>query len=350
MTIKNYTMTLTTVGPVHIGAGKVMNKPEYIYDPYKALIHIVNPSKLTRYLSKQKKLALFIQYLEEKGKNADLKQFLDRQGIRQDQWKEFTTNIERVNQAKGLTGNVSNHQTFSRRTSGSYPLNDLHLFVRDGQNMPYVPGSSLKGALRTMILQDIKEDTKSNDFFKSLKVSDSLPIDLKKMVIYQKVDINKASKPMPLYRECIDVNTKIQFQLTLDDEIISIEELKKRITKFYINYWNKWIVGFASTIGGKEFIKNGGIPAVMNAKHKPLVVFLGGGAGFASKTLQYQMFPKEKAKEEIFKELKQRYRNVYGKMRSAPNNVPMALKGSVNTSKAKWYQQGACIIEFTERQ
>lgn len=39
-------------------------------------------------------------------------------------------------------------------------MNDLNTFVKDAFGRPYIPGSSLKGALRTAILNDLKEDTK----------------------------------------------------------------------------------------------------------------------------------------------------------------------------------------------
>ncbi|MGM0216496.1 type III-A CRISPR-associated RAMP protein Csm5 [Enterococcus sp. AZ109] len=345
MSYKSYLVTITTYGPVHIGCGKVIKKQEYIYDQHKSLVHIVDGPKLTKYLSKINKLDAFIDYLTENSKHADLKYFLNRQKINQKDWRKFVINTERVNQGKVERDKDTKH----KRPAVNMPLNILHLFVRDGQNTVYVPGSSLKGALRTMILQSDKEDNSKNSLFGKIKVSDSLPVPDKYLEIYQKIDVNKKSKPMPLYRECIKPGAKIYFTLTIEDDAISIEEIENRIRNFYVNYWNKWFVGFASTQGGREFIVSGGVPQSLNAHKRPQVVFLGGGTGFVSKTLKYQMQPKEEAKKEVFEDLQSRFRNTYGKMKEIPQNVPIILKATVDYSKNKWYQQGICLIKFEEK-
>lgn len=38
---------------------------------------------------------------------------------------------------------------------------------------------------------------------------------------------------MPLYRECVDVDTEIKFKLTIEDEIYSINEIEQSIQDFY---------------------------------------------------------------------------------------------------------------------
>lgn len=37
---------------------------------------------------------------------------------------------------------------------------------------------------------------------------------------------------MPLYRECVDVDTEIKFKLTIEDEIYSINEIEQSIQDF----------------------------------------------------------------------------------------------------------------------
>ena len=37
---------------------------------------------------------------------------------------------------------------------------------------------------------------------------------------------------MPLYRECVDVDTEIKFKLTIEDEIYSINEIEQSIKIF----------------------------------------------------------------------------------------------------------------------
>ena len=65
------------------------------------------------------------------------------------------------------------------------PLNDLHLMVRDGQNKVYLPGSSIKGAIKTALVSKYNNE-KNTDVYSKIKVSDSEPIDERHLAIYQK--------------------------------------------------------------------------------------------------------------------------------------------------------------------
>lgn len=348
---KTYKVTLTTHGPVHIGAGQVIKKSEYIYDFHKKLVHVVDLGKLTKFLKHRNLLDTFTDYLVEYGNRADLKRFLDDQKIQQRDWQAFVTATLPVHQGKANPQTQQGRSPQGRRPmpGANKPMNDLHLMVRDGRGAVYLPGSSLKGALRTVLLEDIKNDSRDNPLFGYIQVSDSLPIAQERLAIYQKIDVNKEAKPMPLYRECIDVGTKVMFRMTIDDDAnLPIAEVEKRIKRFYLNYWNNWFAGVANTEGGKQTLKGGLVTTAIHAKNHPQVLFLGGGAGFVSKTLQYQMYDKEKAKREVFDVLTKRFRNIYGKFREVPQNVPLALKATVDDSKNRWYQQGACTIEFEE--
>lgn len=348
---KTYKVTLTTHGPVHIGAGQVIKKSEYIYDFHKKLVHVVDLGKLTKFLKHRNLLDTFTDYLVEYGNRADLKRFLDDQKIQQRDWQAFVTATLPVHQGKANPQTQQGRSPQGRRPmpGANKPMNDLHLMVRDGRGAVYLPGSSLKGALRTVLLEDIKNDSRDNPLFGYIQVSDSLPIAQERLAIYQKIDVNKEAKPMPLYRECIDVGTKVTFRMTIDDDAnLPIAEVEKRIRQFYLKYWNGWFVGVAKTPGGTQVVNGGGVPQALNANNHPQVLFLGGGAGFVSKTLQYQMYDKEKAKREVFDVLTKRFRNIYGKFREIPQNVPLALKATVDDSKNRWYQQGACTIEFEE--
>lgn len=344
MSLENYTIVLTVRGPIHIGMGKTLRKMEYIYDGYKNLVYLVDPIKLTKYLSKTNNLQKYLDYLNSWGARADLRRFLSDEKIPVKQWQEFTTNTETIHQGKFLNTSKQGNG-FQPKDKG---MNDLHLFVRDGQNTPYIPGSSLKGALRTVILDSDSDDKRDNKLFSKIKISDSLPIEESNLAIYQKIDINKTAKAMPIYRECLEVGTKVEFTLTIEDEAISISEIENHIRKFYIRYWNGWFTGVAHTSGGKEFISKGGLPVDLQASKHPIALYLGGGAGFVSKTLQYQMYEKNLAKQKVFNELQRKF-PIYRKFKTIPANVPMALKATVNTTKNTWYQQGICTLEFSKK-
>lgn len=334
MTIKNYEVVIKTLGPVHIGSGQVMKKQDYIYDFYNSKVYMINGNKLVKFLKRKNLLDTYQNFLRYPPKNPrenGLKDYLDAQNVKQSEWKAFVSYSEKVNQGKKY-GNIR-----------PKPLNDLHLMIRDGQNKVYLPGSSIKGAIKTALVSKY-DNEKNKDIYSKIKVSDSEPIDESHLAIYQKIDINKSEKPMPLYRECVDVDTEIKFKLTIEDEIYSINEIEQSIRDFYKNYYDKWLVGFKETKGGRRFALEGGMPDVLNQN----ILFLGAGAGFVSKTTHYQLKSREQAKRDSFKELTKKFRRTYGKMKEIPSNVPVALKGTTNQSRRTSYQQGMCKISFQE--
>ena len=91
---------------------------------------------------------------------------------------------------------------------------------------------SIKGAIKIALVSKY-DNEKNKDIYSKIKVSDSEPIDESHLAIYQKIDINKSEKPMPLYRVCVDVDTEIKFKLTIEDEIYSINEIEQSIRDFY---------------------------------------------------------------------------------------------------------------------
>ena len=294
---------------------------------------MINGNKLVKFL-KRKIYSIHIKTFEIPTKNPrenGLKDYLDAQNVKQSEWKAFVSYSEKVNQGKKY-GNIR-----------PKPLNDLHLMVRDGQNKVYLPGSSIKGAIKTALVSKYNNE-KIQMYIAKIKVSDSEPIDERHLAIYQKIDINKSEKPMPLYRECVDVDTEIKFKLTIEDEIYSINEIEQSIQDFYKNYYDKWLVGFKETKGGRRFALEGGMPDVLNQN----ILFLGAGAGFVSKTTHYQLKSREQAKRDSFDILTKKFRRTYGKMKEMPSNVPVALKGTTNQSLHVSYQQGMCKISFQE--
>lgn len=334
MTIKNYEVVIKTLGPVHIGSGQVMKKQDYIYDFYNSKIYMINGNKLVKFLKRKNLLDTYQNFLKYPPKNSratrgkGLKDYLDAQNVKQSEWKAFINYSEKVNHGKKYD---------TKR------LNDIHIMVRDGQNKVYLPGSSIKGAIKTALVSKY-DNEKNKDIYSKIKVSDSEPIDESHLAIYQKIDINKSEKPMPLYRECVDVDTEIKFKLTIEDEIYSINEIEQSIRDFYKNYYDKWLVGFKETKGGRRFALEGGMPDVLNQN----ILFLGAGAGFVSKTKHYQRRSREQAKRDSFKELTTQFPKIYGNTTVIPSNVPIVLKGTTNQSRHTSYQQGMCKISFQE--
>ncbi|MHD0396720.1 type III-A CRISPR-associated RAMP protein Csm5 [Staphylococcus simulans] len=367
MGLKTYKIKLTAIGPIHIGSGQTIRKQEYIYDDYQSKVYFIDGLKMTKFLKAKHLLNKFLSYIGQNAHRANLMYFLKNNNVKKEDWVKFTKYSLPVYQGKNVN-KLKRVDTFDNKAK---PLNDIHTMIRDGNGEVYIPGSSLKGALRTVIqgynaevessiarkaqnrfnlslsaLKNLNDDELVK-LFQKIKVSDSTVITSDDIAIYQKVDINKKATSMPLYRECIDVGTEVEFDLTIEDDVITHHQLNEMMISYYKNYWDKWAVGFKNTEAGKELFHLGMYPNEKEAVNNETILFLGGGAGFVSKTLYYQAQSKNTAKQNVFNVLKKRHGKQYGKMRSMPNNVPVALKGTVNTAKKKWYQMGACKIEIT---
>ncbi|MGV2928380.1 type III-A CRISPR-associated RAMP protein Csm5 [Macrococcus capreoli] len=337
--MKNYKVKLTTLAPVHIGSGNKITKNEYLYNSMEQYVSFIDGAKLTKYLKQKQLLQKYITFLSNE-RSPILMTFLKQNNIQTNEWHQFISYTERVNQGK--TDGRYGKQSINKK------MNDIHTFIRDGRGVVYIPGSSLKGAFRTVLLKSFSEDTKDNELFKKIKISDSLPCTNEELAIYQKIDVNKRDNPMPLYRECIIPKTTIEFDMVIEDEVITINEIKNAFKRFNQNYVEKWLSGIAKTDGGSEFFQKETIFKAIQSDDD-CYLYLGGGSGFVSKSLHYQAYSKDEAKKMIFEQLRKSFRNTYGKFREVPENLPIALKATVDLKKKEWYQQGLCKIEFIEK-
>ena len=324
--LKKYNIELKTVGPVFIGSGKETNKKEAIFNNDSVII--VDAKKMFKYLCDKELIDKYQKYMLDD--NIDLKYFFEKNKIRENIYRDW--NIKR----------------FAR---GEYSKNakDINIgrFVRDGNEKVYVPGSSLKGMLRTILagayiikdancgvakkLYDTKlklgnrprEDSlkkeynatmddievgifhrkifsnmdvadKINDSLRGLLVSDSEYISDEDMCICQKIDIalDGSKNKISSYRECIKPGVSIKFSITVDSRYCDYtkENILAAVKTFYNHYWHKVSNIFAEN--WKNCFKNG---EVINISKKAYTCFLGGGAGFESKTIIYSSFNKERA-------------------------------------------------------
>lgn len=323
--LKKYNIELKTVGPVFIGSGKIINKKEAIFR--KASVIIIDIEKMFNYLCKKRLLDKYQDYMLDD--RMDLATFLKNNNIDEKVYRGW--NAKEL--SLGDTKSTSNGDVKSKGISG---------FVRDGNGRVYVPGSSLKGMLRTILtgayiikntgcgvakkldyckqklgnrpyksnlekaykatMDDIevqlfhknlfsdpdgknKLENKINDSLRGFMVSDSEYISDEDMCICQKVDVRLDGKEntLPLYRECIKPGVTIRFSITVDSTFCDYNKksIIEAIGLFYNDsYWTKV---------SKQF-KN--VAPVINDRY---TCFLGGGAGFESKTIIYPSFDRLKA-------------------------------------------------------
>lgn len=302
--LKNYEFTLTVKGPVHIGDGKTLTKVDYFF--YKDRIYFPNLHKMFLYIKQMHLTSDYESFMYSANNNLT-----------------YWLNDKRIISA--VAEKCTDYSISLVGSSASKPRN-LSTFVKDPYGNPYIPGSSLKGLIRTLLLakeivdnpddyaeieSDIcrgvrnprarrndmlnresstleeiafhklncsdKRKNAVNDVFKGLIVSDSQPLSTNDLIVTEKIDYNVVGneKPLPLYRESLVPNTQVKFNVTIDTSIFNytIDDILQAVKLFAEDYYTY----FSSNFRG-------------NKKPTSNTVWLGGGAGYVSKTIMYNLF------------------------------------------------------------
>jgi CRISPR-associated protein Csm5 len=210
-----------------------------------------------------------------------------------------------------------------------HSLKGIHLFIKDRYGCPYIPGSSLKRAIRTALLSKLLSEKKRysdekitelnnlyidrwknklfkreaetiesnmlhtlclkenhsdavNSVMKGIQISDSAPIDTSALVFCKKIDVKKSglSKSINTCRECLKPGTEVLFAVTLDENVLRDSGINRE-------YIRQAIIACAA-IQNKQYAKYSQPQGSDNTKTKTgCELYLGGGAGFVSKTFVY---------------------------------------------------------------
>lgn len=375
--LKKYKFVFNTVGPVFIGSGQNLKKKEYIFDENKGRVKIIDVNKMLSFICKDKNLMRDYEKLMMSGdKKDDLQSFFNDHKISEKDYKNWILRECNV--------------------KGNFKGEDINTFVRDGRGEAYIPGSSLKGMFRTVILsylirhadEEYKNEMRArvtedfsdehldevdkvmsvkflhskltdsdrkdmvNSIMRGLIISDSKKIADKNMALYKKFDMSVKGEghSLNLVRECVDFKVKIETTITIDTTIFPYtkDELFKMFEEFTQYY--------------KEILEDKfkGCPkhSVSNKRF-----FLGGGAGFISKTDLYALFDEKKAIEITGRILDSKFQNkehlsdakVHGISPrilkcveikgSKPTNVSRGrMTQSRNSSSIERYQMGECEV------
>ena len=132
--LKTYKLLLTVKGPVFIGSGKDISKKEYIYLPGKE-VQIMNIDKIYSLCEKNRLEKSYVDFLMN-GYKEPLGQWLEKKKVR-------PSEIEAC-----IRYRLSNQDAQLERGKALQIME----FVKDSYGQPYVPGSSVKGMLRTILL------------------------------------------------------------------------------------------------------------------------------------------------------------------------------------------------------
>jgi CRISPR-associated protein Csm5 len=113
-----------------------------------------------------------------------------------------------------------------------------------------------------------------------IRISDSKPLALANLVLCQKVDVtvDGKEKPINVFRECIRPDVTVEFDMTIDTKLYpyDVEYLTNAVNRFFSHYQKTFLEAFGRQ---KVYPKN--------------AFYLGGGCGYASKTVTYAIFGKE---------------------------------------------------------
>jgi CRISPR-associated protein Csm5 len=130
--LTSHTITITGLSPLYIGSGETYSQLDYIHDDNK--IYIIDFDKILTEVPMEMIEDLTNEIAENFKNNiwdGDVKEFLSHYSI---DWREF------IEKDYDLVGSIKK--------------NEINQFIKTGEKI-YVPGSSVKGAIRTAILFEI---------------------------------------------------------------------------------------------------------------------------------------------------------------------------------------------------
>ena len=381
---RHYTMRLTTLAPVFIGDGKKLRKKEYILkDTGKEIIVMIpDIKKLYQFLKRNKKEQIFSEFLKNPAQG-DLRRWLEETAGIAIQPK-MNLNFVQYRFEIAKIPNVGSQKNNKKQGSGS-KLKDIATFIKDSFGQPYIPGSSIKGMIRTALLayelerqqenREVKERLKEisadmqksddkeqylsqlkkqttdletlifhtlgkkrdkaedalNSVMKGLIIGDSEPLSPANLMLAQKIDVatDGNERGLPIYREALKPGVEVQFEISLSQEFpYSMEDIFKALE-------------FFNQISNQYFYQK------FNRENKePGTVYLGGGVGFLSKTVVYPAFREEGlglADKLFYNTLGKNY-NIHKHHRDKHLGVsPHACKGTKYSGKT--YNMGICKLE-----
>lgn len=350
-----FDLILETKSPVFIGCGKSYTKKEYLFDPRYHTVSFLDENTFFTYLAEHDLADAYEAYIL-RGTHRHLRDFLlNGCGIPQSQIDAWVRC--RIDAGDAL--------------DDKFTLKEIQRFVRDGRDRIYVPGSSIKGALRTVLLKQmlmqsppenpdpeqarrrvtkfentyfntltLKRDQKQNvlindavnSIMRGVMISDSLPIPDSALCLTRKIDElpDERFNKLNICRECIRPGTRIRCTMTLDQSFlrgsITMESIMAAIAQVSRHYEQTVTARFPQAT------------ACMNDR----TILLGGGVGFQSKTVTDPYYG-DRALGTTIDVLEQYFRKHRHKVRDRELGIaPRTLKQTDYQHKS--YPYGVCEV------
>ena len=267
--LKSYKMKLTTLSPVFIGGGVFsdLSNLQYIYDFNTRELKIIDETKFLNFLKRSKLENVFIKYVAET-KNARLNTWLDN-------------NFK--GQKLDIYSNVIKTEVHEIRK-----LNCIKSFIKNTDNLPYIPASSIKGSISTAIMANLIEENVENyqnilkEIMSHIQIADSKPIS-SKALMYKQISHQQLIKNQDLMnvdndlKEILREGIICNFTITLDNQFkYSINELLNILEKFYQRIYKE---------NNKLDLIADDLKSAINVSNCPVNINIGGQSGFNTKVI-----------------------------------------------------------------
>ena len=314
-----YDVKLTVRAPLFVGSGRSYSKKEYVYDSKSHEVRIMDEDKMLDALVRDRLIDAYEHYTLRRP-YAQMGEFLKECGFSPEETEAMT--LYRASAADALVPGKT--------------LAEIWQFTRDVRHDPYVPGSSLKGALRTAILmkmisqgekihldpdsrrgsrQDIepaylnslgfknaRKTDETNSVMRGVSVSDSLPISQNDIILARKDDISVGGlkNSINTIREAVRPGVAISFRLTLDSSVksaVNADFIRDAVAEYGEYYFKTYASSFRLPDNAKK-----------DERFTDCIV-LGGGGGYFGKNIVYPMLGKEAGLEYVTNIMKNKFRN-----------------------------------------
>ena len=351
-----FDLVLTTQSPLFVGDGKTILKKSYLYNKRANQISIFDEEKFFALLLQRNLVDPFEKFML--GELNNLFVFLTQDcHLTEADWKPAVRYVFDAGAA------LDAHQK----------LTDIQSFIRDAAGRVYLPGSGVKGALRTILLHQMiceegiehtqlkpdlrikcgvipeesylhtlkldqnKPDNMVNSILRGVQVSDSMPVSDENVVLADKWDsqVNGTLKKVPVCRESIRPGTQIHLKLTLDQSI-----LKGRITKESIMQ----AVNHFDTYYENTYLRRFSEPRNQAKVSYENFLFLGGGSGFFAKSLVYPYLGEKRGLKKVSEIMQDSFRTHHHDRDEALGISPHTLK--YTKYQGQYYPMGMCGVEI----
>ena len=363
---------LTVKGPLYIGSGEKLTAKEFILDNARHIVHVPSmPDMVNAFLTA-------------------------RQRSLQEDYIRFMTDANQKRLADFLTRHAipfNPPPAWVRYSIQAQPeftaMNGLSTFVKDAEGRAYIPGSSIKGAMRTALIAARMDETAKNalwreleanhgdrhesfaeqtmrtldctpwkinkqtglpekdavnDLLRALEISDSSPFRPEDMTVCRRhwlpADGEERVSRSPVFMECARPGAQAMFYLTIDHSLWPAGEDAVKTIAAALCDWES----LCYIAGEKHFARLLADTACVEGA--PIV--LGGGTGFQRKSLVYRTRPyPEQAADLVHDVLRKQFTRRTGCTYKPPENAktaPYMFKAAGYDGKL--YPMGVCELSL----